>query len=324
VRQRLARRLPPHLLVRIVGVACPRGASALLAAGELAASALSGRPSPEARWEALLDAAAAPEGTATARLVERLTAGETGEDVAAALLQAARNGAHHALVAALEDREVVQNAPNGRGAAGAGGEQQPEAARRRQASRSAEAPLDLRSPVAESEKAPRPMFVNNAGLVLTAPYLPQLFRTVELLVDRPEGGQSWRDTEAAARAVHLLQYLVDGRTDAPEPLLPLNKLLCGIDPSWPALAGIEMTEIERATCDSLLAAVIAHWEMMRGSSVAALQETFLQREGRLTRTEAGWTLEVQRKVLDVLVDSVPWSFSFILQPWMTEPLSVTW
>ena len=85
-----------------------------------------------------------------------------------------------------------------------------------------------------------------------------------------------------------------------------------------------MTNSERSTCDSLLAALIDNWPMLKGSSVAALQETFLQRDGRISRTDSGWKLEVERKVLDVLVDAVPWSFAMILHSWMREPLTVTW
>jgi hypothetical protein len=64
--------------------------------------------------------------------------------------------------------------------------------------------------------------------------------------------------------------------------------------------------------------------MLHGSSVAALRETFLQREGCIVRIEGGWRVDVERKVLDVLIDGLPWSFSMILHPWMREPISVVW
>jgi len=133
-----------------------------------------------------------------------------------------------------------------------------------------------------------------------------------------------RDAETASRAVHLLQYLVDGTTDAPEPRLVLNKLLCGLAPAVPVERAIEPTEQEIAVCDALLRSVLAGWPALANTSVAGLRETFLQREGKLERGDEGWRLRVGRKTVDVLVDELPWSLSVILHRWMPRPLHVTW
>jgi hypothetical protein len=122
----------------------------------------------------------------------------------------------------------------------------------------------------------------------------------------------------------LLQFLVDGRASAPEPTLVLNKILCGLDLATPIEASIEITEREREASEQLLKSMIANWQMIAQSSIAALRETFLQREGELERHESGWKLRVQRKALDVLVDRVPWSFSVIRLRWMPLPLYVIW
>ena len=142
---------------------------------------------------------------------------------------------------------------------------------------------------------------------------------------RGEGGKPrLRDEEAASRAVHLLQYLVDGRPDRPEPLLVLNKLLCGLPVSAAVERSIEPTDAERETCDTLLRSMIENWPIVRGTSIAGLRETFLQREGKLTFSDAGWRLQVQRKTLDVLVDQIPWSIGVVFYPWMPRALHVTW
>ncbi|MCP3063930.1 hypothetical protein LXT21_34650 [Myxococcus sp. K38C18041901] len=168
-----------------------------------------------------------------------------------------------------------------------------------------------------------PIYIDNAGLILTSPFLPHLFRELGLThVD--DQGKTRLDPEPAMRAVHLLQYLVDGRTSAPEPLLVLNKILCGLPVPTPIPSGIEMTEQEQSLCDRLLKALIAHWTILSGTSVAGLRETFLQREGRLEQLEDRWKLQVQRKTLDVLVDQVPWSLSILTHPWMPQPLYVSW
>ena len=176
------------------------------------------------------------------------------------------------------------------------------------------------------EKTPEPsgrrIHVANAGLVLAAPFLPQLFERLGLLGEQGLTGP--RRQEALSRGAHLLQYLVDGRLDAPEPALALNKLLCGFDPAEPVLASVEPAEADLETCDSLLEAIVAQWPVMAGSSTAALQEHFLQREGALVRTDDGWRLDVERKTIDVLRDEIPWGFSMILHPWMPELIKVEW
>ena len=118
--------------------------------------------------------------------------------------------------------------------------------------------------------------------------------------------------------------VVDGRCAAPEPLLALNKLLCGMDPSHPVPAEIEPSEVELASLQTLLATILAGWPPLRESSTDALREGFLQREGRLVRKEEGWHLEVERKVIDILLDQLPWGFSTIRHSWMDALLTVTW
>jgi len=167
--------------------------------------------------------------------------------------------------------------------------------------------------------AGEPLYISNAGLVLTSPFLPHLFRTLDMIEN---GG--WKDAASAARAPHLLQWLVDGAGTAPEPMLALNKVLCGLPLSAPLDNSVEITEREQQTCTQLLQAMISNWTPIAQSSVTALRETFLQREGKLQEQADRWILHVQRKTVDMLVDQIPWSFSFIHHPWMTKPLHVTW
>ena len=176
----------------------------------------------------------------------------------------------------------------------------------------------------ENNSEGQPVYINNAGLVLTGPFLPHLFETLDLLHLDDEGRTSLRSREALSRAVHLLQYLVDGCTSAPEPLLVLNKILCGVPVSAPVDRDIEPAETERATCDHLLRAMIANWTTISNTSIAGLQETFFRREGKLERRDEGWKLRIQRKTVDVLVDQVPWTISVIFNRWMAQPLYVDW
>ncbi|MGA9995879.1 MAG: contractile injection system tape measure protein [Pyrinomonadaceae bacterium] len=179
---------------------------------------------------------------------------------------------------------------------------------------------------AEPEKfeAREPLYIANAGLVLTAPFLPHLFQTLDMLHTDDDGRTGFRNQETISRAVHLLQYMVDGRTSAPEPLLVLNKILCGVATNAPIEREIVPTDKERESCERLLKSMIANWKIISNTSIAGLQETFLRREGRLERVDEGWRLRVQRKTVDVLVDQIPWSISIIYNRWMPQPLYTDW
>jgi hypothetical protein len=168
------------------------------------------------------------------------------------------------------------------------------------------------------------IFIDNAGLVLTAPFLPRLFEMLDMLGVDDDGKPRMRDRETASRAVHLLQYLVDGRTDAPEATLPLAKILCGLPTDAPIAKEIEITDAERKASERFLRSVIANWGVIPNTSIAGLRETFLQREGKLYREPDRFVLRVERKTLDILVDQIPWSIAIVYHAFMPCPLHVTW
>lgn len=168
------------------------------------------------------------------------------------------------------------------------------------------------------------IYVENAGLVLLHPFLQRMFQRLQLLSDDAKGKPRIAGTEHGSRAVHLLQCLVDGRCDTPEPSLALNKLLCGLQLDTPVAPAIAPDEDELALCDEVMNAVIGNWSSVPKTSVTALRETFLQRDGRLQRRNGKWTLTVRRKTVDVLVDQIPWGFAVILCPWMDSELAVIW
>jgi Contractile injection system tape measure protein len=340
-RHRWVRVLSETTLVRLAGLLEPRRHRALLAAAEVLAAAwretappghpaLTGR---RAFWGFLLDLLSRP---AAERSVERLvtaffahsaartlavapdepdSAAEEGARLLAAADRLAREGGHTGLFAALQRDRRTLLAP-----------WQPAAykpAARRPRRLTPRRPAQGR-PAEDGEAAADAIYIDNAGLVLAAPFLPPLFQTLDMLRQGDDGRIRLRDAEAASRAVHLLQFLVDGRTDAPEPLLVLNKILCGVPLGAPVLRAIEITESEREVCDKLLRSLLAGWTAIANTSVAGLRETFLQREGKLRRGDEGWTLRVQRKTVDVLVDDVPWSLSVVLHRWMAQPVHVRW
>lgn len=169
------------------------------------------------------------------------------------------------------------------------------------------------------ERTADPIFIGNAGQVLVAPFLPRLFGMLGLVEDG-----KFSDEMAAHRAVRLVQFLVDGREETWEGTLPLNKILCGLEPEQPVNLNIALTSTEVAACEELLGAIIAHWSAIGRTSVQGLRESFLQREGRLTHSSKGWQLLVQERAFDMLLDRLPWSIKVIKLQWMTKALYVEW
>lgn len=168
------------------------------------------------------------------------------------------------------------------------------------------------------------LYVGNAGLVLLNPFLPRLFDQLGVLTTEADGKRRITGTDAASRAVHILQFIADERCDAPEPELALNKLLCGLPLATPIAPSLTLSDADHALCASLLQGVLGQWPVLSNTSPAGLRETFFQRDGRLERGEGRWTLTVSRRTLDVLVDQIPWSFALLLHGWMPEPIHVDW
>ena len=164
------------------------------------------------------------------------------------------------------------------------------------------------------------LMVGNAGLVLAGPYLPRLFAMTDLLEDG-----RFRDEGAAERGVHLLHYLVTASTHPPEPRLVLDKILCGLEPDAPVRREVDLTDREKSTADGLIEAMIAHWTAIGRTSVQGFRDSFLQREGRLQLTPAGfWQLVVQQRSFDMLLDRLPWGFKTLRHSWMNKAVHVEW
>ena len=71
-------------------------------------------------------------------------------------------------------------------------------------------------------------------------------------------------------------------------------------------------------------AVIKHWQALGESSIAGLQETFIQRTGKLFFENGNWQLQCEEKTVDILLNKLPWSISIIKLPWMEQMLRVQW
>lgn len=163
------------------------------------------------------------------------------------------------------------------------------------------------------------VYVENAGLVLATPYLPRLFDLMGLTENR-----AFKTRDAAVRAVHLLQFLVNESCSSPEYQLVLNKLLCGVKTDTPIAREIDVSSEEKQHVEGLLHGVIQNWKVLGNTSLTGLRESFLQRSGTLKLKDDTWYLRVEEKAFDMLLHQIPWGFSTIKYPWMERVIYVEW
>lgn len=163
-------------------------------------------------------------------------------------------------------------------------------------------------------------YVENAGLVLLAGFLPRFFERLGLLDD---GGML--TAAGRTRGVSLLQYLASGdKAVAPEFLLPLNKVLCGLAPLDLITIDQPVRESDVDEADLLLRAVIEHAPILNKMSSDGFRGSFLLRKGVLESADGTWLMRVERKTYDIVLDQLPWNFTWIRTPWMPTTLRVEW
>jgi hypothetical protein len=163
------------------------------------------------------------------------------------------------------------------------------------------------------------IYVSNAGLVLLHPFLSFAFQHLGWLQDGRFTGE-----EAQHRAIHFLQFTVNGLEEHPEHALALNKVLCNFPLEAPVPLQIKLTETEKQLSEQMIKVVIQQWEKMKNSSVEGFQGAFLQREGGLRQTQEAWFLRVEQRGYDVIMQTLPWGIGMIKAPWMDKVLYTEW
>ncbi|WP_425636488.1 contractile injection system tape measure protein [Algoriphagus yeomjeoni] len=161
--------------------------------------------------------------------------------------------------------------------------------------------------------------INNAGLVLTAAFLPRFFENLGLV----KKGKFISD-QAQLRAVVILQEMLGTDQEYDETDLILNKLLCGIPPASALGLLPKITLSEKEEITSLLNSMAEQWTALKSRSGKMVSEGFFQREGSLRRVSKGYQLQIQRMPFDLLLDRLPWTIGMIKLPWMDELIAVEW
>ncbi len=162
------------------------------------------------------------------------------------------------------------------------------------------------------------LFIEAAGIILLAPFLPDYFAAAGLV----DSERRFVGPAARHRAVMLIDYLATADRDPPESRLALAKLLCGMPID--TLPAALLDDVEAASADALLAAVLAELPMLGRMTVPGLRSAWLNRPGLLTVEHGAWLLRIERRSWDVLLERLPWPIQWLELPWQPERIRVEW
>ncbi|MFL9833773.1 contractile injection system tape measure protein [Chryseobacterium terrae] len=161
------------------------------------------------------------------------------------------------------------------------------------------------------------LYLKNAGLILIHPFLKPLFEHCDLLHPKT---QQLTDPELCA---HLLHYIATGNTNAPEYDMIFEKFLCNIPMHQSINRHIKLSRKHKMQAKNVIESVQHNWNPMKKSSVALLQNEFFQRPGKLV-TDNDFTLTIERKTQDILLEKLNWGISFVKLPWKDRFIFVNW
>lgn len=171
-------------------------------------------------------------------------------------------------------------------------------------------------PTAQLQELEEGIYIENAGAVIVALFLPTLFSKLKLA----SNGVLLKPNVAAV----LIQYMVTGNIGVTEPELVLPKILCGIELEEAVNTNHKITAQQKKEITDMLASAISHWSILKNTSVQGLQEAFLQRSGKLRLVNNQWVLQVEQKSYDMLLQQLPWNIAMIKLPWMKQLLKTEW
>ncbi|MGB6154158.1 MAG: contractile injection system tape measure protein [Pricia sp.] len=171
----------------------------------------------------------------------------------------------------------------------------------------------------EWETASEGYYLTDAGLVLSWPYLTQLFEKLGYTEQKIFVSKKQRE-----RAVLLLGFIATGKALCEEPQLILSKFLCGWPIQMPVAKDITLSKKEQKEAMAMLEALIRNWKVLKKTSIDGLRETFFSRDGKLVDEEEYWKLTVEQKGTDILLDHLPYGLSIIKLPWFKKMLKVDW
>lgn len=171
-----------------------------------------------------------------------------------------------------------------------------------------------------SSETEKRILITNVGLVLLNPMIKNLFQNLGFT----DSSEKFRSEDLRHRAVHILQSLTGNPGKHYEHLLPLNKIICGMNVLTPVDPVFHIKKQERDETNDLLKAVLTHWSVLKSNSVKGLQESFINRKGSIEKSGNDWIVRVENSGIDLLLDDLPWSINILKYPWNNYIIYVEW
>ena len=163
------------------------------------------------------------------------------------------------------------------------------------------------------------IFVRNAGLVILGPFLPTFLKQFNWT---SKSGKIKKD--AKVKAVQAFYFLATGEIHFFEANMVFEKFLCGLPLSTPIPQKSLLNNEVKEEAEDLLRQVIKYWPALKNTGAGGLRQMFLNRNGKLIKTENGFKLLIERKTQDILLDKLQWNISLLKLPWKEELLFVEW
>ncbi|WP_294317119.1 contractile injection system tape measure protein [uncultured Chryseobacterium sp.] len=161
-------------------------------------------------------------------------------------------------------------------------------------------------------------YMLHAGLILIHPFIKTFFEHCDLLDPKT---LQLLDPELGA---HLLHYIATGKTNAPECDMVFEKFLCNIPVHQPISRHVKLSRKHKIQAKNVIESVQHNWSPMKNSSIGLLQNEFFQRPGKLVVTDYDYTLTVERKTQDILLDKLAWGIGLVKLPWKEKFMYVNW
>ncbi|MCX6221504.1 MAG: contractile injection system tape measure protein [Bacteroidia bacterium] len=169
----------------------------------------------------------------------------------------------------------------------------------------------------ENDQGKSGISVHHAGLMILHPFFGRLF-TISGIISE---GDKQIPVRNLSKAAALLHFVATGREELFEFELGFIKLLLGMEPSDPlAVSKGLLNQKQMEEAESMLQAVVSHWHSIGKTSNDGLRATFIQRNGMLYPFENGWKVILESAAFDMLLNTIPWSYSIIKLPWMDKPI----
>jgi hypothetical protein len=126
------------------------------------------------------------------------------------------------------------------------------------------------------------------------------------------------------KAILFLQYIINEKSRQAEHRLVLNKLICGWPIHMPLKNSCNLSALEKAAASDLVESLKEHWTVVKNTSTPGLIQSFVFRPGLIQKTQNGFLVQVERRTIDILLDSLPFGLTIIKFPWNEYIINTEW